>query len=65
MSGLDGLIGAEERIINSKGKISDSVVRGLQTDVSAALGVEGDASDHLIAPGFLAVQLRYHAGTAT
>lgn len=27
MSGLDGLIGAEERIINSKPKISDKVVR--------------------------------------
>lgn len=27
MSGLDGLIGAEERIINSKPKISDNVVR--------------------------------------
>ncbi|XP_062329864.1 amyloid-like protein 2 isoform X2 [Osmerus eperlanus] len=26
MSGLDGLIGSEERIINSKGKISDNVV---------------------------------------
>lgn len=27
MSGLDGLIGAEERIINSKPKISNNVVR--------------------------------------
>lgn len=29
MSGLDGLIGAEERVINSKPKISDNVVRAL------------------------------------
>ncbi len=29
MSGLDGLIGAEERIINSKPKISNNVVRDL------------------------------------
>lgn len=29
MSGLDGLIGAEERIINSKPKINDNVVRAL------------------------------------
>lgn len=27
MAGLDGLIGAEERVINSKPKISDNVVR--------------------------------------
>lgn len=29
MSGLDGLIGAEERIINSKPKIGTNVVRAL------------------------------------
>lgn len=29
MSGLDGLIGAEERIINSKPKVSENVVRAL------------------------------------
>ncbi|XP_054456842.1 amyloid-like protein 2 isoform X3 [Anoplopoma fimbria] len=33
MSGLDGLIGAEERIINSKPKISDSVVIDESLDV--------------------------------
>ncbi|KAA8594109.1 hypothetical protein FQN60_004943, partial [Etheostoma spectabile] len=33
MAGLDGLIGAEERIINSKPKISDSVVIDESLDV--------------------------------
>ncbi|XP_028817502.1 amyloid beta precursor like protein 2 isoform X5 [Denticeps clupeoides] len=33
MSGLDGLIGAEERVINSKGKLSDKVVIDESLDV--------------------------------
>ncbi|XP_046892319.1 amyloid-like protein 2 isoform X3 [Hypomesus transpacificus] len=37
MSGLDGLIGAEERIINSKGKISDSVVIDESLDVKEVI----------------------------
>lgn len=39
MSGLDGLIGAEERIINSKPKISDNVVRPLCRFVTEHFGV--------------------------
>ncbi|XP_030622754.1 amyloid beta precursor like protein 2 isoform X1 [Chanos chanos] len=37
MDGLDGLIGAEERVINSKGKISDNVVVDESLDVKEVL----------------------------
>uniref|UniRef100_A0AAY4DX18 Amyloid beta (A4) precursor-like protein 2 n=1 Tax=Denticeps clupeoides TaxID=299321 RepID=A0AAY4DX18_9TELE len=45
MSGLDGLIGAEERVINSKGKLSDKVVSApVKPTPASALQVTGETT---------------------